>query len=381
MKTSSLSRKAIVELSQVQSDACISLLMSTASSGARSRQGAARFKNLLTKAEVALSRKQVREDEIETLLKPAKLLLGDTPFWSHRTEGLAVYLESGAMRLFQLAFPVQDRVVVGERFHVRPLLKAAVQEDFYILSLNLKGVQLLQCGEHGVREFAPEGFPESLPEAMSMNTSDHQPNGSRPEVHHRQYMGMEENRKAAMEQWLRSLARAVESFLGPQGPPLILAGVQYVVAEYRKQDRYPHTLSEAAIGSTERKSHQDLLEVARPILEGCSEKRLQELLERYQSGLNQGRSIAGLQACLRAATAGTVDHLLVAEGATSWGSFCADSLKVSPLDQEQPEAEELFERACLDTLKNGGDVSLLSPLSFPNGDQITAILRFYGIPD
>lgn len=375
MTSSPLSREAIVELSQVRSDACISLLMSTASSGARSRQGAARFKNLLHKAEFALSRNLVRKGRVEMLLKPARTILGDTPFWSHQTEGLAAYLEGGTIRLYQLTFPVTDRVVVGKRFHVRPLLRTAVREDFYILSLNLNGAQLLQCGEQGVREFVPRDFPESLSEAMSVQTSD-QPSGSLPEVHHRQYMGMEENRKAAMEPWLRSLARAVESFLGREGHPLILAGVDYVVAEYRKQDRYPHTLNEAIIGSTKRKSHQDLADVGRRMLEECSEKQLQELIERYRSGLNSGRSVAGLQACLRAAAAGTVEHLLVAEGVTSWGSLSADSLKVSPLGQEQPEAEELFERACLDTLRNGGHVSLLSPLSFSNGDQITAILRY-----
>ena len=112
------------------------------------------------------------------------------------------------------------------------------------------------------------------------------------------------------------------------------------------------------------------------MLEDYSKKQLQELLERYQSGLKRGRSVTGLQACLRAAAAGTVEHLLVAEGVTSWGSLSADSLKISALGQDLPEAEELFERACLDTLRNGGQVSLLSPLSFSNGDQITAILRY-----
>ena len=46
------------------------------------------------------------------------------------------------------------------------------------------------------------------------------------------------------------------------------------------------------------------------------------------------------------------------------------------VDQEQPDTEELFEQVCLDTLKNGGDVSFIPSVSVPNGNQIAAILRF-----
>ena len=300
MTTSQLSRKAIIDLSRVRSDACVSLLMSTVFSGALGRQGEVRFKELLHKAEFALSRDLVREAQVEILLRPAKKILSDTLFWSHQREGLAAYLEGGTIRLYQLAFPVTDRVVVGKQFHVRPLLKTTAQEDFYILILNLDGAQLLQCGEQGLREFVPKGFPESLSEALCLNPSD-QPSGSIPEVHHRQSMGMEED---------------------------------------------------------------------------YSKKQLPELLERYQSGLKRGRSAAGLQSCLRAAAAGTVEHLLVAEGVTGSGSLTADSLKISALGPDQPDAEELFERACLDTLRNGGHVNFLSPHSFSNGDQIVAILRY-----
>jgi Bacterial archaeo-eukaryotic release factor family 7 len=369
----------MLELSQVQSETCISLLMSTDSSGPFSRQGATRFKNLVQEAEVGLGHRSIREDEIERLLKPAKQLLADTPFWSHQMEGLAVYLEGGTSRVYQLPFAVQDRVVVGGRFHVRPLLKAAVQENFYILNLNLSGAQLLECSEHGVRELVPEGFPESLQEVMaadSSETSSSHQSSPRPDVHHRSGMGMEENRKLALEEWLRSLARSVEASLGSKSGPLVLAGVDYVVAEYRKHDRYPQTLGEAVTGSTERMSHKELEEAGRQKLEKPIKQRFESLLERFQSGLNQGRSASGLEACLCAANAGQVDHLLVAEGTTRWGSFSAESLQVSLLDQEQPDAEELFERVCLDTLKNGGDVSFIPSVSVPNGNQIAAILRF-----
>jgi len=192
-------------------------------------------------------------------------------------------------------------------------------------------------------------------------------------------MGMEENRKLALEEWLRSLARSVESFLDSKGATLVLAGVDYVVAEYRKHDRYPHTLSQAIHGSTERMSVKELEEAGREKLVGPIKQRLENLLERYRSGLNQGRSTAGLQACLQAAGAGMVDHLLVAEDATLWGSYSAESRQLRSLEQGQPNAEELVERVCLDTLKSKGDVSFIPSLSMPNGRQIAAILRFASV--
>lgn len=379
MKASSLSRKSVMELSQVQSDTCVSLLMSTSSSGPESRQGAVRFKNLVHNAQTALHQRNLREDEIEKLLSPSQHILSDRKFWSHQMEGLAVYLENGSMRLYQLPFTVPDRVVVGDCFHVRPLLKAIEQESFYVLDLNLNHAQLLRCDAHGVSEFVPEGFPDSLVSAMMPNSSESSSslhNGGHPEVHHHVRMGVEENRKMVLEEWLRTLARSVETFLGDESSPLVLAGVKYVIAEYRKHDRYQHTVDEVISGSTEKLSANELGEMGRRKLERLKRERFENLLEIFQSELSEGRSVAGLAACLREASTASVEHLLVAEGLTEWGSFSAETFAMEILNDEHPGALELFERACLDTLKNGGRVSVVPVNQMPNESQIAAILRF-----
>lgn len=387
MRTTPLNRKAILELAEVQAPVCVSLLMETAAKGQQARQNQIRFKNLVQQAQVSLEARNLRQEEIEKLLGPTEQLLVDTPFWSHQMEGLAVYLEGGRRRLYQLAFPVVDRVVVADRFQVKPLLKAATGENYYILNLNLSGVQLLECGPAGVTESAFEEVAASLEEAMAVKEYVSQlqlhsgapapGRGGRTAVYHGHGGGAQDVRQVALSEWLGAVARAVEGFLGADDRPLVLAGVDYVVGEYRKHDRYAHTLAVAVPGSHERKSARDLQRAGWEKVKGLFEQRLQREMERFQAGISAGLSVTGLEECLKAAGQGSVAHLLVADGVVQWGTYsAAGNGEVCRLDQQQPDAEELFERACLDTLRNGGEVSLLSPSSMPGEHQIAALLRF-----
>ncbi|MGE0493873.1 MAG: hypothetical protein AB7S38_31990 [Vulcanimicrobiota bacterium] len=362
MESPTLNRKAILELADVQAKTCVTLLMDTARSGPSARQGQIRFKNLVSQAEAELKARNLRQDEVAALLKPTEQLLIDTLFWSYQMEGLAIYLEGGTRRLYQLPFPVQDRVVVADQFYVKPLLKAATNENYYVLSLNLNGVQLLLCGAQGVSVFSLEATAKSLKEFMdateiSPELQHHGRAASRgaPTSSYHGHGGNEDLRKVALGEWMGSLARVVEGVLLEERLPLVLAGVEYVVGEYRTHDRYPHTVPEAVLGSPERKSPSELRQASWQRVKGLFEERLQQELGRFQAGAGTGRSICGLEECLQAAAEGRVEHLLVADGGRT---------------------EELSERACLDTLRNGGSVSVLSPEMVPGGGQIAAILRF-----
>lgn len=382
--TASPTRQGILELAQMQTQTCVSLFVNSARFGPQARQGRLRFKNLVNQAEAELKARNLRQDEIEGLLKPAGKLLIDTPFWSRQMEGLAVYLSGGDSRVLQLPFSVSTSVVVSDRFYVKPLLRAATNESYFILNLNLSGARLLECGPQGVSEFSFEGVAGSLQEAMA-NTeaeSHHQQHSAassrgrgRSAVYHGQGGG-EDARKVFLGEWLGALAGEVKRFLGDGRRPLLLAGVDYVVGDYRKHDRYPHTLSDALIGSPVRRSPEDLRRAGWDKVKGLFEERLRKELERFHSSARSGRTAIGLEACLKAASGGKVEVLAVADDAFGWGTFSTESREVSLSEQQRPESEELFERACLDTLRNGGDVLVVDPDQVPGGDKIATILRF-----
>jgi hypothetical protein len=141
----------------------ISIYMPAERMGKQVEQNPIRFKNLLGKTEERLAERGVRASEAQALLEPAKTLLRDSLFWQRQSDGLALFVSQDMLRYYRLPLDFEELAVVGDRFHVKPLLPLLSGDGrFYILALSQNTLRLLQGTRYSVSEIELEDVPTSL---------------------------------------------------------------------------------------------------------------------------------------------------------------------------------------------------------------------------
>lgn len=143
MHTDPIRPETLNELAAVEQDPCVSILMPTHTSGSETRQDPIRLENLLDQVQEQLKFRGMRRPEREGLLKPARDVIHAASFWQFQGEALAVYLTAGMTRLLRLPEAVDESLVIGPRFNIKPLLGAmAASEPFYVLALTKQQARL-----------------------------------------------------------------------------------------------------------------------------------------------------------------------------------------------------------------------------------------------
>ncbi len=112
-----LSTDELKALMERREGPCVSVFMPTHRRGAETQQDRIRFKNLLKQAEERLTHNGLRVPNAKELLQPAQALVQDSLFWSHQSDGLAVFFSGEGSRQFSLPFNFEELVVVADRFH------------------------------------------------------------------------------------------------------------------------------------------------------------------------------------------------------------------------------------------------------------------------
>ncbi len=103
-------------------EACVSIYMPTHVKGLETQQDPIRLKNLVKQAEELLLQKGLRSPEVKAMVQPALDLVQDGLFWSHQSDGLAVFLSADHIAVYALPFKFEELAVVSDRFHLKPLL-------------------------------------------------------------------------------------------------------------------------------------------------------------------------------------------------------------------------------------------------------------------
>jgi hypothetical protein len=109
-------RARVLELLKKERPVCVSILMPTHRAGAETRQDPIRFKNLLRQAQEKLTSAGLDKRAIQELLAPLEERIGDSTFWQHQSDGLAVFRTSDSTDWIQTLWTLPELCVVGEQF-------------------------------------------------------------------------------------------------------------------------------------------------------------------------------------------------------------------------------------------------------------------------
>jgi len=359
--------------------------------GRETAQNAVRFKNGLREARETLEAMGVPEDEARRRLRDAAALVEDTLFWRHQGQGLAVYLDAQRMQVLRLPLELEPRVVVGDRFFVKPLLRLLSGDGrFYILALSQKESRFFEASRFGVRPMELVDAPESIDDLMQFideqkslqfHTSGSAPpgGGRRSIVFHGHGVGIDDSEKQKrLFEYCRMVDRSICRALGESDRPLVLAADETLQKAYRKANRYDGLLDSGLRGNPERLEAPTLHEQAWPRVRGIFEAPIRQARERFQEAAAGPRAVHEADQALESSLDGQIDTLFVAYDAHVWGRFDPASRMIERHESPAPDDEELLDRAAVQTYLHGGTVYAVSREAMPEsaGTSIAAILRY-----
>lgn len=348
---------------------CVSLFLPFPHPGLEMRQGPVRLRNLLREAQERLLGHGLLPAEAGALLAPAKDLVEDEAFWQQAGDGLAIFCSADIFRTFRLPLLFRERIVVGRRFAIKPLLPlTSGHGTFYILALSQNQVRLFAGRQHSVREVELTGVPRSLAEALGdqettemlqSHTASPAGRGSRPAIISGGGAG-QESVKVELLRYCRQVDHGLRHFLSGRTAPLVVAGAAPLPSIYREASSYPYLLEDEIPGNPEHRSAWELHDLAWPIVSPRFEEARKSAVERFSELMGTGKASADLAEVVPAARGGRVDVLFV------------------PGDEKEATAmdEELLEAAAMFTLRNGGTTYEVEAAQVPGGGPVAAVFRY-----
>lgn len=350
-----------------------------------------RLRRLLAQAEAQLSALDLKLPEVEALLGPAtKLTEGNMRFWQYQSDGLALFLARDTALVYRLPVLFEERVVVGNRFYLRPLVPLLSGDGvFFLLALSQQHVRLWRGSRYRIDEVTLETVPQSMAEATQYDqvervraghsiASSGTGRGRRPMAFHGQGTASDQRLvKESLHQFLQQVEGGVTALLADQQAPLVLAGVDYLCNLYRSINHYRFLHNESVEGNPDRTSPEELHERAWLTVAPIFQKPRAEALALYAqlAGQSSPRAVNDVAAVVSAAISGRVGALFLATGDPVWGSFDLATGIATIHSEAQPADEELLNFALVQTLRNGGAVYAAEPHEIGNNAPVAALLR------
>jgi hypothetical protein len=374
-------RADLKDLLQTHEPPCVSLFLPAHRGGKEADP--ILFRKHLTTAHERLLAAGFRAAQVQDVLAPAGRLLEDGTFWKNQGDGLALFCSAQFFRVFRLPVPLESLVVVGSRFHLKPLLPLLAGDGrFFVLALSQNGVRLLEGTRFQVTEVDLRGAPRNLAEALITHDRDEvlsfhaRPSaggGSWGAIFHGQGVGIDD-KKDDLVRYFQKIDRALTPLLHQEHAPLMLAAVDFLQPLYRQANTYPHLLEIGIHGNPDRIRNQELhvraWSFVAPLFQADVAKAKAQL--EHVAGTEHGG--VGLEKVLPEAYEGRVETLFVAADRQVWGIFDPNRKQAERHPEARFDNVDLLNLAAGLTLAHGHKVYVLPAAQIP-GHEIAAIYR------
>ncbi|MEL6911237.1 MAG: hypothetical protein AAFO85_13640 [Cyanobacteria bacterium J06598_4] len=357
----------------------ISLYMPAEKAGAETRKNPLRFKNLLSEAEDKLTERSV---ELEAALKSARAYIERHDFWQHQDSGLAFFINRDGVKYYRLPYSFDERVEVGDRFYLKPLLPLLTNNnEFYLLALSQNEIKFFLGSRYGLNQIElPQDVPPSLAEALKYDdpekqTQYHSGDAGGSPIYHGQGVGTTDN-KDEIKRYFQQIDSGLTSALNESSTPLILAGVEFLLPIYHEVNSYNNLLEAGITGNPENVATQDLHQQAWAIIEPRFASEKQAAIAEYHNQSSAGLSSSRLEEIIAGAANGQIETLFVTADAQVYGQFDRQANKVQILDEAAANSMDLIDFAATQTYLQKGEVYTVDATEMPEGNVIAAILRF-----
>jgi hypothetical protein len=346
----------LIELAQPQWFPSVSLYMPI--KGWRNLQATAenraRLDKLAAAAEQLLVARGVRQPTAKGTMDSLRRRIDFELSWPETPQGLAAFTNPCGSRIFGLAEPLPERVIVGDRFYLKPLLSYLERRGcFYLLAATEESVRFFTGDQFHLTEVDLPRLPATFPANYRARA----------------------RRQADLEECFRAVDRALSPALTCSGAPLIFAGASYLFPLYRSINKHACLLGECIPGNPDLYSNEELRRRAWSLAVPFYARSREMALTRFNRFHGTARASNNLHEVLWAARAGRVESLLVASDCDHWGIIDYDRRAVQPAAPTDPRAEELLDYVAVHTFLNRGAVYFLNRSQLSGGELAAAVYR------
>lgn len=382
-----LTRSDLASLAEPEAGAThVSLFLPTHRFGSEDvRADQLRWKNLVADVETRLLA-EARRPDVEHLLAPARALQEEAVEWQHMSDGLVMLLRPGWHRTFRIPAPTSELATIGDRHLLGPLLRLLSGDGhFLLLAVSQRRIRLLEGSRNTVEEVELADVPtdlrdvvepaESRSETMARPASAAAGLGGRA-VFYGHGAGEEHADPDEVGRFLRRVSSGLDELLAAQASPLVLVGLERLVAEFREVSSYPHLVDDAVHHQPDDLSAEELHRMAWPLVEARLRVERSRAADRFHALNGTGRASSDLAEVAEAAAHGRVETLFVRADPWCWERVEAASPPVFRLGADEDFAVcERVDTAAVATLHAGGEVHATSETVVP-GSEVAAIFRY-----
>lgn len=360
------------ELAEVRAPNCISIYIPTSPKGDRD-EDKIKFKNQIQKLEKQLEESGLDQREIESTLEPAKKLLKDSHFWSHLSNGLAVFIFQDEFRTFISEHEFETQIYLNDHLHLLQLIRDIGNKEFHLLILSGNTVKLYQGDEVHLEEIEmDDDFPNSMIDAIG---EDYEQKSlqfrsglteSESGVFHGHGSGSDAETKKEFEKFFHALDDALNKHLPSESDkPLIIASDEHTFHHFKNVSSYSNLFEKPMAGNHEETSETDLLKMSRELLGESTDSNLDQAKAKFHEMVNKGESSAELAKVIGAAYNGQVAELFIDTGTELHGYFDPQTNELTLHESPETSSVDLLNFAAVHTILKDGSVFLLEKDEMP----------------
>lgn len=387
-----LHRDDLMALASKSGAPLVTIMMPTTHVEADLAQNPIRLKNLLRRTQDELLAQGYRQQETEAVLAPARALLDDERFWLRLNEGLAIFLSREDALIHRLPLELEELVVTGTRFHLRPIFPLVHGNSrFFLLFLSQNRVELYQGTQFSLKEIHSSEIPRSILDVLGYEESEKtlqmhsgvKFNKSRQDtIFHGHGTQGEDHRSRphdALRRFFQQIDEGIHQVIGDDDAPMILAGVKYYLPIYRDVNRYRGLVDDEIVPGNRKYESPEELQVRAWEVISRRRKDLQgEAFERFRLQHNNSGQLAStdVREIISAAAYRRVDTLFIPKRKHRWGKYDSEENLLELHEERVPGDDDLYDLAAAYVYLGGGLVYVLDEDGMPAQAEMAAIFRY-----
>ena len=358
------SREEFSRLSDIRSDACISIYLETSPLHQRLEASKIQLGNFIKQALQQVAEKGLDKRRLALLEEELYSVLEDEDFWDLHARSLAILATPDSITTYRLANELPNQLEVSERFYLKPLLRALTfPHSAYVLALSENQARLIEFfADVPPVEVAVPNLPSHKRQALGDAALNDHHHGA---VHH----------KVRLAQYTRKIDQALRPIFASHDYPLILVSTEPLASIYRSTNSLPNLTDETMFSNAEHLGASELVTQVRPLLENYYQAQLKALKSRFEARSGERRVTQDLSDAARAATFGAIDLLLINLDSSVNGTI-DDSGVISFSGSDDESCYGIIDEIAKRAIATGARVLAVRSEDLPSGADLHAILRY-----
>jgi hypothetical protein len=347
---------ALMTLSQYHGAPAVTILLSTHRTHPDNKQDPINLKKLIAEAETRLY-DSFDKREVWPVLDKIKAAEIDINH-DYNLDSLTIFAHPDGIQVVKLPVPATDRVVISDRFEVRPLLKALQQQEhYYILTIARQKIRLLEAyNDTLVREIHNDDFPFAN------------------EYYTKDPMKLQQDSIVddLLKEYFNVADKQFKKYYHQNPLPVVLLGDTKSVAYYQEQMDIKNIVMATAAGSYDDTSSHEILKVTFPLVQQHRADKQNAALSAIGTAQSRQRLLVDLGDIYRAAAFGAADTLYLEKTYFRNGTIDEGTITES----DQPDAEDVTLVIIDSVLHKGGKVVFMDDHTLNGYQGIALVTRF-----